>query len=140
MFEFGRELRRLFGGPKASFPNKDGLTGGDGALLELLDLKMLKAEARGADVAAGRIGVRDRARRLLEAAIVWRRLARRTGDAPALRKAAATAELLAAEGFAGAHRQQGWARARIEQANCALMGAELFGDSGLEGGGGEGGG
>src|SRR5271170_3118104 len=76
MFEFGRELRRLFSGARAQFPNKDGLTGGDGALLELLDLKMLKAEAKGADVAAGRIGARDRARRLLEAAVVWRELAR----------------------------------------------------------------
>ena len=131
MFEFGRELRRLFGGARVQFPSKDGLTGGDGALLELLDLKMLKAEAKGADVAAGRIGVRDRARRLLEAAIVWRELARRTGNAEALRKAAATAEK-AAEAYAGAHRQQGWSRARLEQASCALLGAELFGDSGLE--------
>jgi len=131
MFEFGRELRRLFGGARVQFPGKDGLTGGDGALLELLDLKMLKAEAKGADVAAGRIGVRDRARRLLEAAIVWRELARRTGNAEALRKAAATAEK-AAETYAGAHRQQGWSRARLEQARCALLGAELFGDSGLE--------
>jgi tetratricopeptide (TPR) repeat protein len=131
MFEFGRELRRLFGAGRAPFPSKDGLTGGDGALLELLDLKMLKAEARGADIAAGRIGARDRPRRLLESAIVWRELARRTGDATALRKAAATAER-AAEAFAAAHRQQGWARARVEQAQCALLGAELFGDSGLE--------
>jgi hypothetical protein len=130
MFEFGRELRRLFGGQRASFPSKDGLTGGDGALLELLDLKMLKAEAKGADVAAGRIGARDRPRRLLESAMVWRELARRTGAA-ALRKAAATAER-AAEGFAAAHRQQGWARARLEQASCALLGSELFGDCGLE--------
>jgi hypothetical protein len=131
MFEFGRELRRLFGGGRGQFPGKDGLTGGDGALLELLDLKMLKAEAKGADVAAGRIGARDRARRLLEAAVVWRELARRTGDAEALRKAAANAER-AAEAFAGNHRQQGWSRARLEQASCALLGAELFGDTGLE--------
>ena len=112
-------------------PGKDGLTGGDGALLELLDLKMLKAEAKGADVAAGRIGARDRARRLLEAAVVWRELARRTGSAEALRKAAANAER-AADAYAGAHRQQGWSRARLEQASCALLGAELFGDGGLE--------
>ena len=131
MFEFGRELRRLFSHARAQLPSKDGLTGGDGALLELLDLKMLKNEARGADVAAGRIGTRDRPRRLLEAAVVWRELARRTGNAEALRKAAANAER-AAETFAGAHRQQGWARARLEQACCALLGAELFGDSGLE--------
>jgi tetratricopeptide (TPR) repeat protein len=136
MFEFGRELRRLFGAAlplsgRMQLPNKDGLTGGDGALLELLDLKMLKAEAKGADVAAGRIGARDRARRLLEAAVVWRELARRTGSAEALRKAAADAER-AAEAFAVAHRQQGWSRARLEQASCALLGAELFGDAGLE--------
>jgi len=130
MFEFGRELRRLFGA-RAPFPGKDGLTGGDGALLELLDLKMLKAEAKGADVAAGRIGVRDRARRQLEAAVAWRELARRTGDAASLRKAAAGAER-AAGAYAAAHRQQGWARARLEQATCALLGADLFGDNGLE--------
>jgi len=131
MFEFGRELRRLFGGARAPFPAKDGLTGGDGALLELLDLKMLRAEAKSADVAAGRIGARDRPRRQLEAAIVWREIARRSGDMAALRKAAATAER-AADAFGGAHRQQGWARARLEQANCAILGAELFGDTGLE--------
>jgi tetratricopeptide (TPR) repeat protein len=130
MFEFGRELRRLFGG-KAPFAAKDGLTGGDGALLELLDLKMLRAEAKSADIAAGRIGARDRARRHLESALVWREIARRCGDAGALRKAAAMAER-AAEGFAGAHRQQGWARARLEQAACAMLGAELFGENGLE--------
>src|SRR5580693_2335478 len=114
MFELGRELRRLFGGARAHFPIKDGFTGGDSALLELLDLKMLRAEAKSADVAAGRISAKDRPRRHLEAAIVWRELARRTGDATALRKAAADAER-AVEGFAQAHRQQGWARARLEQ-------------------------
>jgi tetratricopeptide (TPR) repeat protein len=131
MFEFGRELRRLFSGGRAQVPGRDGLTGGDGALLELLDLKMLKAEAKSADVAAGRISVRDKARRLFEAAVVWREVARRTGDAVALRKASAIAER-AAEAFAASRRQQGWARARLEQANCAMLGAELFGDAGLD--------
>jgi tetratricopeptide (TPR) repeat protein len=130
MFEFGRELRRLFGA-KAAFPAKDGLTGGDGALLELLDLTMLRAEAKSADVAAGRIGARDRPRRHLESSLIWREIARRSGDAGALRKAAAMAER-ATEGYASAHRQQGWARARLEQASCAILGAELFGESGLE--------
>jgi hypothetical protein len=131
MFEFARELRRLFGAATARLPGKDGLTGGDGALLELLDLEMLKAEAKGADVAAGRISAKDRPRRLLEAAIVWRELARRSGVAAALRKAAANAET-AADAFAAVHRQQAWARARLEQGACALLGAELFGDPGLE--------
>jgi tetratricopeptide (TPR) repeat protein len=131
MFEFGRELRRLFGVARPQFPTKDGLTAGDGSLLELLDLRMLRAEAKSADVAAGRIGARDRPRRQLEAAVVWREVARRSGEPAALRKAAATAER-AAEGYGVGHRQQGWARARLEQAACALLGAELFGDSGLE--------
>ncbi len=131
MFEFGRELRRLFGAARPHFPAKDGLTAGDGSLLELLDLRMLRAEAKSADVAAGRIGARDRPRRQLEAAVAWREVARRSGEPGALRKAAATAER-AAEGYAASHRQQGWARARLEQAACALLGAELFGDSGLE--------
>ncbi|HEX7757868.1 MAG TPA: hypothetical protein VF459_00075, partial [Caulobacteraceae bacterium] len=92
MFEFGRELKRLFGADgvpgshRAAF-SRDGLTGGDAALLELLSLKMLVAEARAADVAAGRIGEKDKAARELQAAIVWREVARRSGDAVALRKA-----------------------------------------------------
>src|SRR5215469_3245083 len=129
MFEFGRELRRWF--KWATRPSKDGVTGGDGALLELLDLEMLKAEAKGADVAAGRIGARDRPQRMLEAAIAWRELARRSGDGAALRKAAANAEKSATL-FSEARRQQGWARARLEQAACALLGADLFGDQELE--------
>ena len=39
MFEFGRELRRLFGGDGVPGAFKDGMTGGDASLLELLDLK-----------------------------------------------------------------------------------------------------
>ena len=87
MFEMGREIRKLF----ALDAPRDGLSFGDPGLLELLDLNLLKAESRSAAVAAGRIGARDRGQRLLEAAGVWRELARRTGDAVALRKAASAA-------------------------------------------------
>ena len=126
MFEFGRELKRLF---RTDAP-KDGLTGGDAALLELLDIDMLRREARAADVAAGRISASDPAERQLEAAIVWREFARRTGDALALRKAAAAAET-AAKRFGRRERPSGWARARCEQARAAMLGAALFGDEGL---------
>lgn len=81
-------------------------------------------------MAAGRVGAKDKAQRRLEAAIVWREVARRSGDAAALRKAAATAEA-AAEAFGRDRRPDGWARARCEQAFCAMLGAELFGDEGL---------
>lgn len=126
MFEFGRELKRLFQ-PDAP---RDGLTGGDAALLELLDLDLLRAEARAADIAAGRISAKDRPRRQLEAAVVWREIARRTGDVIALRRAAAAAEA-SAKGFDRDVRPRGWAEARREQACAALLGAALFGDQGL---------
>lgn len=130
MFDFGRELKRLFGGEPMK-PMRDGLTGGDQALLELLDLDLLRGEARAADIAAGRIDAKDRAQRLLEAAVVWREIARRSGDPAALRKAASTAEA-AAQAFDRERRPDGWARARCEQGFCAVLGMELFGDEGLE--------
>jgi tetratricopeptide (TPR) repeat protein len=129
MFELGRELKRFFAPERARAPT-DGLTGGDSSLLELLDSRLLAQEAKACDVAAGRISAKDKPARRLEAAIVWREVARRTGDPVALRKAAAGAETAAA-GFEAAHRKDGWARARCEQAFCALLGAEIFGDPGL---------
>ncbi|RAK57932.1 hypothetical protein [Phenylobacterium deserti] len=129
MFELGRELKRLLGTDRGS-ALQDGLTGGDPALLELLDYKLLLEEARSADAASGRTGARDKPARRLEAAVVWREAARRSGDAALLRKAASAAEM-AAEGYDPTRRSDGWARARTEQAYCALLGAELFGDEGL---------
>ena len=126
MFELGRELKRLF---RSDGP-VDGMTGGDSTLLELLDLNMLRAEGRAAVIAAGRVSAKDPAKRYLEAAVVWRELARRTGDPASLRKAASLAERAAA-GFDQLQRPRQWALARCEQGRCALIGAELFGDEGL---------
>ena len=133
MFEFGRDLKLLFGveaegGFKGAW--REGLTGGDTSLLELLDVRLLANEARSADVVAGRIGAKDRGARLLEAAVVWRELARRTGDAAALRKGAAQAEA-AAKLFEAERRQDALSAARCEQAVLAVIGADLFGDEGL---------
>ena len=130
MFELGREFMRLFAGERVR-GHADGLTGGDAALLELLDLNLLRQEAKSADVAAGRISANDRAQRRLDAAVVWREVARRSGDAVALRKAACAAETACAA--LDAHRRpDAWARARCEQAFAGLLGAELFGDPGLD--------
>lgn len=129
MFEFRRELRRLFGADRLK-AGGDGLTGGDSSLLELLDLDLLRHEGATADAAASRAAGKDKAQRRLESAGVWREIARRTGDAAILRRAAATAEA-AATGFDSVRRPEGWARARCEQGFCALLGAELFGDEGL---------
>ena len=133
MFELGRELMKLFAGERMKPFAPDGahgLTGGDAALLELLDLNLLIAEAKAADVAAGRVSTQDKAQRRLDAAVVWREVARRSGDVVALRKAAATAEL-AVDAFDPIRRADSWARARCEQGLCGLLGAELFGDPGL---------
>jgi tetratricopeptide (TPR) repeat protein len=126
MFEFGRELKRFF---RPAAP-RDGLSMGDASLLELLDLRLLQNEARSADMAAGRIGARDRSLRLSEAAAVWREVARRTGDPAALRKSASCAEQgakLARE----SDRRQAMVRALCEQVQTAFLGADLFGEDGL---------
>ncbi|HEY2357698.1 MAG TPA: hypothetical protein VGH86_09630 [Phenylobacterium sp.] len=130
MFELGREFMRLFAGERIK-PFADGLTGGDATLLELLDLKLLLQEAKSADVAAGRVSAQDKAQGRLDAAVVWREVARRSGDAVALRKAAAAAEIACAA-FDPVRRPDAWARARGEQGFCGLLGAELFGDPGLD--------
>ncbi|HEX4712189.1 hypothetical protein [Phenylobacterium sp.] len=130
MFELGREFMRLFAGERIK-PFADGLTGGDATLLELLDLQLLTQEAKAADVAAGRLSAQDKAQRRLDAAVVWREVARRSGDAVALRKAAAAAEI-ACSGFDPGRRPDAWARARCEQGFSGLLGAELFGDPGLD--------
>jgi hypothetical protein len=129
MFDFGRELRRWFS-DKAEPPFQDGLTGGEPTLLELLDLDMLRAEARAADLAAGRVSTRERAERALEAAAIWREIARRSGDEAALRKAARLAERAAAE-LGRAERPRRWAAARLEQARAVLIGADLSGEGGV---------
>lgn len=130
MFELGRELKRLFRPVSAFAPPRDGLAGGDPGLLELLDMDMLRAEAKAADVAAGRISARDRPMLQLRQATVWREIARRTGDEAALRKAAAAAEG-ALGGLDRRHHAEAWARVRIEQAACATLSIEFGADEGL---------
>ena len=124
MFE---ELKRLF---STDAPPREGLTGGDASLLDVLDLGLLRGEARAADIAAGRVSAKDPHQRRLEAARVWRELARRTGDPVALRNAALGAEK-AVQGFKTEGRLKAWAAARCEQAMSAMLGAELYGDEGL---------
>ena len=120
MFEFGREIRRIFsGGDQVELQN---------GLIELLDLQLLRREVAAADVAAGRVSTTDRAERYSDAAILRRELARRTGEAETLRKAASAAEQ--AVRYAGTDRRR-LSRARREQGLAALVGADLYGDAAL---------
>lgn len=130
MFEFSREFKRILHPQQGFAAPRDGLTGGDAALLELLDVELLKAEGKASDVAAGRISAKDRPVLQIHQCAVWRELARRTGDGASLRKAASAAEL-AVKNLDRDARPQVWARARTEQALCAMLGADLFGDQGL---------
>lgn len=125
MFEFGRDLRGRRPALVAGL-FRDDIVGADRSLHELLDLSLLLAEAKGADAVARRARSREAAGAALSAAGIWRELARRSGDPVALRKAAAHAEAAA-----NAARGAVLTAARCEQAQCALLGAELFGDDSL---------
>jgi hypothetical protein len=120
MFEF----RRLF--PPAFARSKQSLAGDESALLELLDVKLLAAEAQAAEITAGRPGEGGGKNAQLRQSAAWRELARRTGDVLALRRAASAAERAL---HATASRPHA---ARLEQGLCALRGVDMFGDEGLE--------
>ncbi len=119
MFEF----RRLFR-PGLSRQRR-GLTGEDSTLLELLDVRLLAAEAQSADITANRTVEAGRAGAQLRQAAAWRELSWRTGDGLALRKAATAAERALQSAPAHPHA------AKLEQALCALQGVAMFGDEGL---------
>ena len=120
MFEFGRELKKVLGASVA-------LGEPDPALFELLDVEALAAQGRVNDIDAGRVSAKHPFPLWLKSAALWREHARRTGDALALRRAAAAA-VSAGRCAAGQPEQ---ARAALEQALASLLAADLFGDEAL---------
>ncbi len=114
MFEFGRELRRIF-------RSQDRIET-DSSLYELLNLQMLITQGRNLDIEGGRISTKSRFAPYLEAAQIWREYARRTGDPVAVRRAATAAENA---GKAAATVAEG-AMAVLEQAQTCILGADLF--------------
>jgi hypothetical protein len=127
MFEF----KRLFktGGQAPRSGQRVGLTGGDTSLLELLDFNLLSTEGQACDLSAGRTNPKGPVDLRLRQARVWREAARRSGDVVTLRRAASAAEK--ASKLVDDASSQDWAEARLEQGLCAMLGAELFGDDGL---------
>ncbi|WP_298128156.1 hypothetical protein [Brevundimonas sp.] len=101
MFEFGRDLRRLFGRDR----DREDL-----GWLELVGVELLEAEARRASIDAGRTSCARPDQAWLTAAAVWRELAARTG---------ATAALDAAEAAAGSAERASASGDRREEARCA---------------------
>jgi len=114
MFEFGRELRRIF-------RHHDRIDA-DASLYELMNLQMLIAQGRQFDIEGGRVSTQDRFTPYVQAAVIWREYARRTGDPVAVRRAAASAE------SAGkvAQSAEAAALAALEQALTCLLSHDLF--------------
>jgi tetratricopeptide (TPR) repeat protein len=119
MFEFGRELRRIFGGTGRLQP--------DSSLYELMSLEILVGQGRALDIEAGRVSTKNRYDPYIEAAQVWREYARRTGDPLALRKAATAAENAGKESKTMSEA----ANAALEQAKTCILGNDLFDTSSL---------
>jgi len=116
--QFERDLWRRFG--------RGGRAGilADGERIELVDAGALSAEVASASLASHQASGRDRSARLVEQAFMLRELARRTGDAAVLSRAAHTTERaikLAAD-------QKVRIAARLELAAVGVLTADLFGD------------
>jgi tetratricopeptide (TPR) repeat protein len=127
MFEFKRLFKTTGHTPKSS--QRVGLTGGDISLLELLDFNLLSTEGQACDLSAGRLNPKDPVDLRLRQARVWREAARRSGDVVTVRRAASAAEK--ALKLIDETPSPLWAEVRLEQGLCAMLGADLFGDDGL---------
>ena len=114
MFEFGRELGRIF--------RNQGRAETDSSLYELLNLQLLITQGRNADIEGGRVSTKNRFTPYLEAAQIWREYARRTGDPVAVRRAAAAAE----NAGKAAKSVNDAAMAVLEQAQTCLLSVDLF--------------
>ncbi len=114
MFEFGRELRRIF--------RNQGRVDTDPSLYELLNLKLLITQGRALDIEGGRVSTKNRFAPYLEAAQIWREYARRTGDPAAVRRAANAAENAGKEAKTAIEGAQ----AVLEQALTCILSVDLF--------------
>jgi hypothetical protein len=117
--DLGRDVRRLLGREQRG----TGLWA-DAAALELLPLATLRREAATAGLTAHQADKRDRPLKLLGYAGLLREIARRTGEAEVLSKAAAAAARAARE----ADRRL-IPLIRLEQAATARLSAHLFSDA-----------
>ena len=116
MFEFGRDIRKLFGEARDS---------DDLGWLELIGVDLLAIEARALTTDGGRVSCRHPARTWLRASALWREHARRTGHRDSIRKALVTAD----DSFKAATNEDEQARAGLSRAMALLTSFDLFGDS-----------
>lgn len=118
MFEFGRDLRRLFEKARESE---------DLGWLELIGVGLVEVEARQQSIDAGRVSCPRPFETATRASAVWREHARRTGAAASLERAAASA----ADAKLAAQGDDQKARARQEAARTLLLRFDLCGNPDL---------
>ena len=114
MFEFGRDLRKLF----AQVRESDDL-----AWLELIGVDLLEAEARAQSTDAGRVSCPRPADAELRAVRMWREHARRSGQVESLERATRAA----ARAEAHSTSPDDLTRARLEAARADLLRFDLCG-------------
>lgn len=114
MFEFGRDLRKLFERARES---------DDLGWLELIGADLIEAEARRETTDAGRVSCARPFEAWMRASLLWREHARRTGSAASLTKAASCASDAARHARTTDHA----AAAGLEAAEIHLARFDLFG-------------
>lgn len=112
-FDFGDDLRKLFGRPRETE---------DLAWLELLPVSLLEQEAARAAIDAGRVSCPDPFHSSIRAVRIWREVARRTGRKLALDRAARC--LSDAQRAAKPRQQALWA---VQAGETTLLRFDLFG-------------
>ena len=118
MFEFGRDLRKLFAQARESE---------DLSWLELIGADLLAGEARGQSTDAGRVSCAKPHAAWVRASALWREHARRTGKADSVARALAAAD----DAAHAAASPDEIARAAVETAQALVVKFDLCGGRGL---------
>ncbi|WP_292053926.1 MULTISPECIES: hypothetical protein [unclassified Brevundimonas] len=114
MFEFGRDLRRLFEKARDSQ---------DLGWLELVGLSLVESEARSQSTDAGRVSCAHPYEGWMRAAALWREHARRSGSSESLQRA----EQAGRDALRAALNEDQAIRARIDIGHTSMLAFDLFG-------------
>ena len=115
MFEFGKDLRRLFVQARES---------DDLGWLELISVNLLSREAKSLTTDGGRVSCSQPSQTWRRASVLWREHARRSGQPDSVAKALTTAE----DALKAAKSDDDRARALLAGAQALIVKFDLFGD------------
>ncbi len=116
MFEFGKDLRKLFVQARESE---------DLGWLELIGVDLLALEARALTTDGGRVSCSHPSQVWRRASVLWREHARRSGRADSIARALTTAD----DALNAAHSEDDRARAALARAMAFLVRFDVFGDA-----------